>query len=137
MARANESQGLLRACPTCRTPVSEANLGLRDYAWVNESLPGKVGGMDVDFCITQDRSNRALALEFKPQDAFISMGHRLTFGLLVRLGFDVWILWEQKDGTVKVGAVNVKGHTPIISAAMPRVKVAQLIREWWDEGLSA
>jgi hypothetical protein len=116
--------------------VAEAKLGLRDYAWVNESLPGKVGGMDVDFTVNQAATDRALMLEFKPEGAYLSTGHRLTFRLFVRKGIDVWVLWEQKDGTVKVAGVNAAGHTPIISAAMPRVKVAQLIREWWDEGLT-
>lgn len=134
MARADEPQGLLRGCPTCGTPVSEAKLGLRDYRWVNDALPGKVGGMDIDFTINQARTGRALMLEFKPEGAYLSTGHRLTFALFVKKGIDVWVIWEQKDGSVKVGPVNKSGHTPVIEH-MPIGKLRTLIREWWNEGM--
>lgn len=134
MAREQVEQGILRGCPTCGTKVSDVEMGLRDYRWVNDALPGKVGGMDVDFVLNQSRTDRTLIFEFKPKNAYISMGHRLTFRDMVRRGVDVWIAWDQGDGTVKVGAVDRHGKTPFIEH-MPIAKLRTQVRSWWNEGL--
>ena len=83
----------LRACPTCLTPVTEAQLGLRDFAWVNDKLPGRVGAMDVDFLL--ERKGRVLVLEFKPGNGAVRGGQAITFRTLRDLGFDVWIVYGE------------------------------------------
>lgn len=133
MSRATQKDGLLRGCPTCGTRVSEADLGLRDYRWVNEALPGKVGGMDLDFCISQARTGRALFLEFKPAGGLVSTGARLTFKLLREKGFEVWVVWDRGD-IVDVSPVLLNGELGK-KRILDRAALAEDIRAWWDAGL--
>lgn len=133
MARGGDA---LRKCPTCLTPVADATaLGLRDFRWVNEALPGKVGGMDLDFCINQAATERALFLELKPQGARVSTGARLTFALLVKKGFDVWVVWELGEGSVRVAHLNERGEEAY-AATMSVASLAAAIIEWWEAGLT-
>ena len=134
MARKTVKNGILRGCPTCGTKVDTAHLGLRDFAWVNEVMPGKVGGMDFDFVLTQHRTGRMLVLEMKPKGAYISTGARLSFSLLVSAGYDVWLVWEQGDGTVKLAECNDQGRATN-PAIMTEAEAAALILHWWESGL--
>lgn len=80
----------LRKCPTCLTPVAEARLGLRDYRWLGDALPGKVAPMDVDFLL--ERNGRFLIIELKPRHGRVSTGPLITFKAFKRLGADVWLV---------------------------------------------
>lgn len=133
MAREQEDQGLLRGCPTCGTKVKDVDLGLRDYRWVNEALPGRIGGMDIDFTINQARTGRVLLLEFKPAGATLSIGARLTFKLFVQKGCDAWVIWDHGD-TVEVASIDRDGQLGFIEK-MSRKRLADRIRKWWDVGL--
>lgn len=142
MARANQKQGVLRGCPTCGTKVDDADLGLRDFRWVNEALPGKVGGMDVDFLVQQRKSktnrlpeDRFLALELKPKKAAISTGARLTFQGLQEKGFDVWAAWDQEDGEHVKWAPLEDGQLPGGLIRGTRAELAEAVRDWWDQGV--
>lgn len=132
MARAQVTQGKLRGCPTCGTKVSEAELNLRDFSWVNEALPGKVGGMDIDFCISSARTGKTLMLEMKPPGAYISMGARLTFKEFVKKGCDVWVVWGPgEDGNVEVAHVMANGQLTSTYECSQDV-LAHTIAVWWD-----
>lgn len=132
--RATEKHGILRGCPTCGTKVSQTALGLRDFQWVNEVLPGKLGLMDLDGCLSQAATGRALFLELKPKGERISIGARLTFALLVRSGFDVWVIWDMGSGRVKVAECNDSGRTPVVRE-MTKQRAANLVKAWWEAGL--
>lgn len=137
MSRKDEKDGVLRKCPTCETPVSQAaNLGLKDFAWANESLPGKLGLMDFDGVLHQNKSGRMLVLEFKPKGAIITTGARMTFGAIVRDNpkYDVWVMWDQGNGRVKVGVVNDRGRTPYVKEYTLK-QAGNLLKKWWEAGL--
>lgn len=136
MARAIEKDGILRKCPVCATPVKDATaLGLRNYEWVNQALGNKLGLMDFDGVLTQYKTGRMLVLEFKPPGAYISTGARLAFAMLVQAGYDVWILWEEKDGRVSVGICNDKGR-PVTKLLMTVPDAAELVQDWWAMGFA-
>ena len=135
--RKDEKDGVLRKCPTCETPVDQAtNLGLKDFAWANEALPGRLGLMDFDGVLHQSKTGRMLVMEFKPKGAIVSTGARLAFGGLVRDNprFEVWVLWDQGNGRVKIGKVNDKGRTPSVKE-YTKAQAGVLVRRWWEEGL--
>lgn len=97
----------LRKCPTCLTPVKEAKLGLRDYRWVTDKLPGRVAPMDIDFAL--EKNGRFLFIEFKPANAGLSVGARILYKTLVRAGHDVWLVFG--DGPVQAGPLDRNGNT--------------------------
>ncbi len=120
----------LRGCPTCGTKVTDTQMGLRDYRWVSEALPGRVAPMDLD-CVLERRGH-FLIQEFKPGHAPLPMGQRLTLKALVRLGMDVWVVWEQDDGKVEVGAMDRNGNVPFVEA-MTRNRLKRRVTDWFEE----
>lgn len=124
---------MLRHCPTCDGPVTK-DLGLRDYSWVNSVLPGRLGGMDIDFCVNQAATGRVLMMEFKPQGVQLSTGAKLTYQLFVRAGFDVWVAWENRDGSVTWTGLDEDGNQ-IQRIDGTREELAQEVLNWWNAGL--
>ena len=124
----------LRKCPTCLTPVDSASLGLRDYAtWLTDSLPSKVGGSDIDFVLEQSRTGRVLMLEMKPEGAYLPTGQKILLKRMVNAGFDVWVCWEYKDGSVEVGYMDRKGGILIVEKT-DKQGLQEKVAEWWKEG---
>jgi hypothetical protein len=120
----------LRGCPTCGTKTEKANLGLRDYRWLGDSLPGRVAPMDVDFML--ERNGQFLVIENKPGGAPIPMGQRITLKALVRQGMDVWVAWEQEDGKhVEVGVMDKHGNVNFIDR-MTVAKLKNKVSEWFS-----
>jgi hypothetical protein len=117
----------LRKCPTCLTPVAEANLGLRDYRWVVESLPGRVAPMDIDFAL--EKNGRFLFIEFKPTGGGVSVGARILYKTLVRAGHDVWLV--QGEGPVQAGPMDRNGNVTF-AAEMSVPELAKRVRMWFD-----
>jgi hypothetical protein len=101
---------------------------------VNDALPGKVGGMDVDFVINQAKTHRLLHIEQKPKGARISVGASLTYREYVRAGFDAWAMWDMQDGTVRQGFFDANGRIQDIEH-MEAKQLASRVRAWWDSGL--
>lgn len=121
----------LRGCPTCGTKVADVDMGLRDYRWVSDSLPGRVAPMDLD-CVLE-RNGQFLVQEFKPEGAPLPLGQRLTLKALVRLGMDVWVEWEAKDGKhVDVGSMDRNGNVPFVET-LRRAQLANRISTWFQE----
>lgn len=119
----------LRGCPVCGTPVKDVDLHLRDFQWVNQHLPGKVGMMDIDGAL--ERNGWVLHVEMKPGAAPLPLGQRLTFKTYVRLGIDVWVVWTKSRTLVEVGRMDANGEL----GEVKRMKVdtlARRIREWFD-----
>jgi hypothetical protein len=132
----------LKGCPYCGTPVEEARLGMRDFAWLGNRLQGRVGPADIDFVLQQSRTNRALLLEFKAGHEGLPLGQRLLLRHFVQpAGNTVWVVWvddlhvpwDQVE-TVGVGAMNVAGNVPLV-ATMSVADLADAVAEWWEEGL--
>lgn len=122
----------LRGCPLCGTPVEELQLGLRDYRWLGDALPGRVAPMDLD-CVLE-KNGRFLVLEFKPGGAPLPMGQRLTLRALVRTGADVWVVWEKPDDTghVDVAVMDRHGSTKF-TARITVSKLRSKVSEWYTE----
>ena len=114
----------LRKCPTCLTPVSETALGLRDYDWVNPLLPGKVGGMDLDFLL--ERRGKVLVLEFKPANGYPTKGQAMTFRTLRKMGAEVWVV--KGDGPM----VDVDFGDGLVSHLPVSELAAETVR-WYEE----
>lgn len=122
----------LRTCPLCQTPVAETvHLGLRDFRWVADALPGRVAPTDFDSVL--EKNGRFLVLELKPAGAALPMGQRLTFKALVRTGyFDVWVVWETPGKTVEVGVVDRHGRVSVPGRTTVD-SLAERVREWYDD----
>lgn len=125
----------LRTCPTCGTPVDEARaIGLRDYRWLSDLLPGRVGPMDIDAVVHQARSGRLLVFEFKAPRESLGLGVRLTLAHLVRAGADVWVTWgPYNDGTYDVGSMDRYGQVVFVQR-MELEGLRKRVREWWARG---
>jgi hypothetical protein len=104
-------------------------MGLRDYRWVSDALPGRVAPMDLD-CVLE-KNGKFLVQEFKPKGAPLPLGQRLTLKALVRLGMDVWVVWEEL-GTevVEVGAMDRNGNVPFVET-MRRNRLRRRVAEWF------
>lgn len=121
----------LRGCPTCGTRVADTDMGLRDYRWVSDSLPGRVAPMDLD-CVLE-RGGHFLVMEFKPKGANLPLGQRLTLKALVRLGMDVWVVWEDKDGkTAEVGSMDRNGNVPFVESLRLK-QLESRVSTWFKE----
>lgn len=122
----------LHVCPVCGG--SKESLGLRDFKWLQDVLPGKVGGSDLDFVLEQSRTGRVLVIEFKPRHTSIPYGQRLLLTRMVNAGFDVWVVWEHDDGeTVTVGAMTKHGRVPF-TQSIHLARFRRLVGEWWTDG---
>lgn len=126
----------LRTCPTCATPVDQTRaIGLRDYRWLADLLPGRVGPMDIDAVIHQAKSGRVLVMEFKAPGEPLSLGARLTLAHFVATGADVWVVWgPYDDGFYDAGVMDRTGAVVFVE----RVRLEGLrrrVREWWVRGL--
>lgn len=118
----------LRKCPTCLTPVDETHLGLRDFRWASDALPGKVAPMDVDFVL--ERNGRFLVIEFKPIDMRVGMGQLITLKALEAIGMEVWLV--RGDGpSVTVECLD-DGHWSEPAATTVDL-LAQSVAAWFDE----
>ena len=113
----------LRGCPTCLTPVAETKLGLRDYRWLSDYLPGKVAPMDFDGVL--ERNGHFLILEFKPEGVRPRTGQARTLRA-ARKWADVWLV--QGDGPV----VKVDfGDGEVFAMSVESLAVE--VRRWFDE----
>lgn len=135
MARAQVKEGVLRGCPVCGTKVSDVDLGLRDFRWLNEALPGKLGGMDVDFVLSQSKTGRVLHIEMKPPGARISFGARLTYAVYVKDGYDCWAAWgPDSEGNVQRGVFDKAGRVQRV-VTMTQDEFSEDVALWWECGL--
>ena len=129
-------QPALLECPTCGTPSSKTDLGLRDYSrWLNPILPGKVGGSDIDLVLHQETSGRILMLEFKEANKRLSIGQRMLLRGMVSKGIDVWVCWQYSDGTTKVGVMDSVGEVRF-TEKMSNENLGVKVRGWWNDGLN-
>lgn len=122
----------LRKCPTCLTPVDEVKLGLRDFRWASDVLPGKVAPMDVDFML--ERNGRFLVLEFKPKDMHVGMGQFITLKALEELGMEVWLV--KGDGP-EVEVSCLEGGQWREDAITTVDQLATSIAAWFQEASEA
>lgn len=103
-------------------------MGLRDYRWVSDLLPGREAPMDLD-CVLE-KNGHFLVMEFKPEGAGIPLGQRITLRSLVKLDMDVWVVWEGRDGKhVEVGSLTEYGEVLFVEKMM-RPKLANKVVEW-------
>jgi hypothetical protein len=114
----------LRGCPTCGTPVEEVRLGLRDYRWVSDKLPGRVAPMDFDFVL--ERRGNFLVIEFKPKGMAPPPGQARTLRTLRNAGGDVWLVYgDGPDVQVDFG----EGELHDMSVD----ELAEEVRLWFEE----
>ena len=119
----------LRGCPTCGTEVSEADLGLRDYRWVADALPGRVAPMDLDAVL--EHRGKVLIQEFKPLGVPVPLGQRITLTTFVKMGADVWIVWEDKDRKhAEVGSLNRFGEVDFVER-MTITRLRARVSAWY------
>ena len=128
------TQPALLECPTCGTPATQVQLGLRDYSrWLNHVLPGKVGGSDVDLALHQQATDRVLFVEFKEANKRLSVGQRLLLTAMVKRKIEVWVAWQYSDGTVRVGVLDDSGDVPF-TEKMTEAELGTRVRAWWHKG---
>ena len=128
------NQPPLRKCPCCGGPVP-ADLGLRDYETWLTSLPGKVSGSDLDFCLEQSQTGRLLFIEFKEGNKPIGLGQRLLLkGLKSKPGVDIWVAWERKDSLL-VGDMDSTGEVRF-TQEMTQDGLNKAVAGWWYDGLT-
>ena len=125
MARTNDE--VLRTCPTCGGETE--NLGLRNYEWLNDRLPGKAGLMDIDGVL--ERRGHILMIETKPLGKWgIPLGQRITFKTFVQMGVHVWIVWHEGDKVV-FGEMDENGDVPDVEEITVN-ELADRIEEWYE-----
>lgn len=118
----------LRGCPVCKTPVKDAKLGLRDFRWLGDVLPGKEAPMDIDMVL--EKKGSFLACEFKAPGEGLPLGQRITLKTLVRQGWTVWLVWHKDgDNAVEVGAMDKHGDIPF-KEMMSVPKLKQKVSSW-------
>lgn len=120
----------LRGCPTCGTPVKDTDdLGLRDYRWINDRLPGKVGMMDIDGVL--ERRGHILMLETKPLKVKgIPLGQRITLRAFVKMGVHVWVCWGDREKVI-VGRMDERGEVPF-TKEMDVEELIDHVVHWWE-----
>ena len=114
----------LRSCPTCGTKVHDLDLGLRDFRWVAEHLPGAIAPMDIDFVL--ERKGKVLMLELKPEGVGLSIGARMTYRTFEKMGCSVWVV--QGDGPM----VTLSRPGQSESVHMHIDDLIQMIVEWYN-----
>jgi hypothetical protein len=130
----------LKKCPTCNSELdSNSDLGFRSYDWINRRLPGRIGCGDIDLLLRRN-DNELLVAEFKPFNAVVPLGQRLSLKALALKGISVLIVWDRdrssnkssKDNRVQISGMKTNGElTP-----KRRLTVHELgteIVEWWQE----
>ena len=118
----------LRRCPTCLAPASESKLGLRDYQWLGDALPGKVSPMDCDFVL--ERNGNFLIIEFKQADGYVPTGQFITLKALERMGAEVWLV--RGDGPRVTVEVLLNGEwMPPFDITVD--ELAKETRKWFEE----
>lgn len=129
-----DKEDALRSCPTCGVPLGDdTSMGLRNYQWINDVLPGREGAMDGDSII--EKRGEILMLEFKPDKAGVPMGQRLTLKAFVRKGITVWVVHDLTVDLplhrkrVKVGRMEVDGSIPF-QETMPLQGLKNRILDW-------
>lgn len=122
----------LRKCPTCLTRVEDIKLGLRDFRWASDALPGKVAPMDVDFML--ERNGRFLVIEFKPADMRVGMGQFITLKALEAMGIEVWLV--KGDGP-EVEVQCLEGGQWRDDAVTTVDQLAASVAAWFEEASKA
>lgn len=79
-----------------------------------------------------ERKGRFLVQEFKPGNAPLPLGQRLTLKALVRLGMDVWVVHEHPGEKVTVGAMDRNGDVPF-EEDMTQAKLRRKVSSWYEE----
>ena len=121
----------LRGCPVCGTKVKDINIGLRDFRWVADALPGRVAPMDLD-CVLERRGH-VLIIELKPGGAPLPLGQRLTLKNFARMpDIDVWVVWEQADGKVEAGVLDRNGNVVFVESMTVRALNLR-VTKWFEE----
>jgi hypothetical protein len=88
--------------------------------------------MDLD-CVLE-RNGRVLILEFKPEKAHLPLGQRLTLKNFVRMGADVWVVWEHNDGDhASVGAMDRNGNVQFVEENVRLRVLRQHISKWYSQ----
>lgn len=118
----------LRGCPLCHTPIEDIDIGLRDYRWLGDALPGRVAPTDIDFLL--ERRGKFLIHEYKPKGMPVNKGQRIALTRLVQKGFDVWLI--QGDGPVRVEDLGPNGR-PRSVKGMAVDYLADAVGEWFEK----
>lgn len=122
----------LRGCPTCGTKVTEVQMGLRDYRWVADALPGRVAPMDLDSVL--ERNGHVLIMEFKPHGMALPLGQRLTLKAFVRKpNTRVWVVWEDENKKhAEVGEMDRNGNVNFVER-MTIAKLRNKVATWFEQ----
>lgn len=120
------------------TPLDDTkDIGLRDFRWLGDALPGRVGGSDLDLVLEQSKTGRVLITELKPEHMTLPLGQRLLLKRFVNLGCDVWVVWETPGSNfVEVGAMDRDGNIPFVER-MSIGKFKTKVGQWWSAGFPA
>jgi hypothetical protein len=133
-------------CPICIRPMNDSTkkwVGLRDHRVVNDYLPNKLGGSDIDFVLhqagwnTRDGIDRCLMVELKKEKSPYSLGQKLMYRYFRGMGVQVWLVQDDdlfEGGTVKVNRLDkLANQTEWV--VYTRNEYCEAVHAWWKAGL--
>ena len=72
-----------------------------------------------------------MVLEFKPLNAPLSMGQRITLKQMVRKGFTVWMVWG--DENIEVGVMDAAGDVKFVAGPLTPDELAARVARWFEQ----
>lgn len=108
-------------------------MGLRDYRWLEDVLPARVGATDLDCVLEQHSTGRILVLEFKP-NRYVPRGQAILFDGLLAQGFDIAIIID-KDHDDNKFVYSWWGENEWKETNLAGIR--RLVRTWWNRGDSS
>ena len=89
--------------------------------------------MDLDFVL--EKGGRVLIMENKPGGAPLPFGQMLTLRTFVRMGCEVWVVWESEDKkSCPVGTMTRSGAVPF-KEKMPVARLKKRVLDWRHDAL--
>ncbi len=119
----------LSTCPTCG--ADNTDIGLRNFTWLFDVLPGRVAATDLDCIIEQHKTGRILCIEFKPS-FYVPRGQSLLFDALIHQGWDVWVVVDKDLAKDRVGLQS----WPLVGPPkwMTVAELKKTVAAWWAAG---
>lgn len=125
VARTEEQS--LRKCPTCGGEYDD--LGMRDFRWLAEILPGKAGATDLD-CLIHHWKRHAILLIETSETKWVPRGKAILLDELTDSKVPTWDIYIVVDKHFPHLLVSKWGHPEW--KEMHIEEFSGLVRFWWE-----